>query len=93
MDLTNVFTIAIGMVAIVLSVAEVLKRTFKINTQYMPITSVMLGIFVGLVFWPLADYPVYVMLIAGLLAGLTASGTFDLLKAAKKEGETNGQNY
>jgi len=27
------------------------------------------------------------MLIAGFIAGLTASGTFDLLKAAKKEGE------
>lgn len=87
MDLTNIFMIAMVMVAIVLAVAEVLKRTFNINTQYMPITSVVIGIFIGLVFTPLSDYPVYVMLIAGFIAGLTASGTFDLLKAAKKEGE------
>lgn len=79
--------IAMMMVAIVLAVAEVLKRTFKLNAQYMPITSVVIGIFIGLGLWPLTDYPVYIMLIAGFIAGLTASGTFDLLKAAKKEGE------
>lgn len=86
MDLTNIFTLAAIMVAIVLAVSEVLKKTFKINTQYMPITSVVIGIFIGLIFWPLSEYPVYVMLIAGFVAGLTASGTFDLLKASKKVG-------
>ncbi|WP_320940047.1 hypothetical protein [Lysinibacillus capsici] len=87
MDLTNIFMIAMVMVAIVLAVAEVLKKTFNLNTQYMPITSVVIGIFIGLVLWPLAEFPLYVMLISGFIAGLTASGTFDLLKAAKKEGE------
>ncbi|WP_431811946.1 hypothetical protein [Lysinibacillus sp. FW12] len=87
MDLTNIFTLAAIMVAIILAVAEVLKKTFNLNTQYMPITSVVIGIFIGLVLWPLAEYPMYVMLMAGFIAGLTASGTFDLLKAAKKEGE------
>jgi len=87
MDLTNIFMIAIVMVAIVLAVAEVMKKTFKINTQYMPITSVVIGIFIGLVCWPLSEYPAYAMLMSGFVAGLTASGTFDLLKAAKKEGQ------
>lgn len=87
MDLTYIFTISAIMVAIVLAVAEVLKNTFNINTQYMPITSIVIGIFIGFVFWPLAAYPVYVMLISGFIAGLTSSGTFDLLKAVKKEGE------
>ncbi|MFJ7646881.1 hypothetical protein ACIQ1H_04995 [Lysinibacillus sp. NPDC097279] len=86
MDLTNIFTLAAIMVAIVLAISEVLKKTFKINTKYMPITSVVIGIFIGLIFWPLSEYPVYVMLIAGFVAGLTASGTFDLLKASKKVG-------
>jgi len=86
MDLTNIFTLAAIMVAIVIAVSEVLKKTFKINTQYMPITSVVIGIFVGLVCWPLSEYPVFVMIIAGFVAGLTASGTFDLLKASKQVG-------
>ncbi|QPQ35574.1 hypothetical protein [Lysinibacillus sp. JNUCC-52] len=86
MDLKNIFTLAAIMVAIVLAVSEVLKKTFKINTQYMPITSVVIGIFIGLVCWPLSEYPVYIMLIAGFVAGLTASGTFDLLKVSKKVG-------
>lgn len=79
--------IAMVMVAIVLAVTEILKKTFNLNTQYMPITSVVIGIFIGLVLWPLSEYLLYVMLMAGFIAGLTASGTFDLLKAAKKEGE------
>jgi len=87
MDLTNIFMIAMVMVAIVLAVAEVLKRTFNINTQYMPITSVVIGIFIGFVFWPLSENPLYMMLIAGFIAGLTASGTFDILKASKKVSE------
>ncbi|MFA1738423.1 holin [Lysinibacillus fusiformis] len=87
MDLTNIFMIAMVMVAIVLAVAEVFKKTFNLNTKYMPITSVVIGIFIGLVLWPLSEYPMYIMLIAGFIAGLSASGTFDLLKAAKKEGE------
>lgn len=86
MDLTNIYTLAAIMTEIVLAVSEVLKKTFKINSQYMPITSVVIGIFIGHIFWPLSEYPVYVMLIAGFVAGLTASGTFDLLKASKKVG-------
>lgn len=50
----------------------------------MSITSVVVGIFVDVICWPLSEYSVYVMLIAGIIARLTASGTFDLLKAAKK---------
>ncbi|WP_324730225.1 hypothetical protein VO178_09370 [Lysinibacillus fusiformis] len=87
MDLSNIFMIAMVMVAIVLAVAEVLKKTFNLNTQYMPITSVVIGFFIGLVLWPLSEYPVYVMLMSGFIAGLTASGTFDLLKTVKREGE------
>ncbi|MFK5707096.1 hypothetical protein [Lysinibacillus boronitolerans] len=71
--------IAIGNVAIVLAVVEVLKKTINLNTQNMPITSVVIGIFIGLVLWPLAEFPLYVMLISGFIAGLTASGTFDLI--------------
>lgn len=87
MDLTNIFSIAAIIVAIVLAFAEVLKRTFTINKQFMPIVSVVIGILIGAICWPLSEYPLYVMLIAGFVAGLTAAGTFDVLKAAKKEGE------
>ena len=60
MDLTNMFMIAMVMVAIALAVSEVLKKTFKIYTQYMPITSVVIGIFIGLVCWPLSEFQLYV---------------------------------
>ncbi|MFY0520937.1 holin [Lysinibacillus sp. UGB7] len=87
MDLTNIFIIAMTIVAIVTAVSEVLKKTFNINARYMPITSVVVGILVSMTFTQLTEYNLYIMAVAGAVAGLTASGTFDLLKAAKKEGE------
>ncbi len=87
MDLTNIFMIATAIAAIVLSISEVLKKTFNINTRYMPITSLVIGILIGLVFTPLSEYNAYVMAVAGAISGLTASGTFDLAKSLiKKDG-------
>ena len=87
MDLTNIFIIAMAIVAIVGAVVEVLKRTFNISSRYMPITSVVIGILVSMAFTPLTEYNLYIMSIAGAIAGLTTAGTFDLMKAmAKKDG-------
>ncbi|MDD1501615.1 holin [Lysinibacillus sp. CNPSo 3705] len=87
MDLTNIFIVAMAIAAIVLAVSEVLKKTFNIKARYMPITSLVIGILIGLVFTPLSEYNAYVMAVAGAISGLTASGTFDLAKSlTKKDG-------
>ncbi|MER1958215.1 MAG: holin [Solibacillus sp.] len=89
MDLTGLILVALTLVAIVTAVVEVVKRTFTIKAQFLPITSIVVGIFIALIVWPLSEYELYYMLIVGLIAGLAASGTFDALKAVgKKEGES-----
>lgn len=84
MDLTILFIIGAALVAIVTAVVEVAKKTFKIKARYLPITSVVIGIFVAILVWPLTEYSLYVMIVAGIIGGLTASGSFDLAKAMKK---------
>lgn len=87
MDLTNLFYVAAAIVAIVISVVEVLKKTFNISKRFLPATSVVAGIFVAIIIWPLSSYSFYYMLVVGLIAGLAASGAFDLVKATTKKGE------
>lgn len=87
MDLTNLFYVAAAIVAIVLAEVEVLKKTFNISKRFLPVTSVVTGIFVAIIIWPLSSYSFYYMLVVGLIAGLAASGTFDLVKATTKKGE------
>lgn len=81
MDLTFIFVIAVVLVAIITAVVEVVKKTFNIKARYLPITSVVIGIFVAILVWPLTEYSLYVMIVAGIIGGLTASGSFDLAKA------------
>lgn len=88
MDLTALILVAITLVAIVTAVVEVLKRTFNIKKRYLPIVSIAVGILIALILWPLSEFELYYMIVVGFIAGLTASGTFDALKAVgKKEGE------
>lgn len=89
MDLTGLILVALTLVAIVTAVVEVVKKTFKIPARYLPITSIVIGILIALIVWPLSTYELYYMIVVGLIAGLAASGTFDALKAVgKKEGES-----
>lgn len=88
MDLTNIFIVAMAIAAIVLAVSEVLKKTFNIKARYMPVASLVIGILIGLIFSPLSEHNMYLMAVAGGIAGLTASGTFDLAKSlVKKDGK------
>lgn len=85
MDLTSLILVAVSLVAIVTAVVEVAKKTFTIPARYLPITSIVVGILIALLVWPLSEYELYYMLIVGLIAGLAASGTFDALKAVGKK--------
>lgn len=85
MDLSLIFIIAVALLAIITAVVEVVKRTFNINSRYLPITSIVIGIFVAILIWPLTEYSLYLMIVAGVVAGLASSGTFDLFKASAKK--------
>jgi hypothetical protein len=61
---------------LVIGVTEVLKRTLDITQRYMPLTSTLVGIAVGLVFVQLSVIGGGV----GLILGLAACGLWDFGK-------------
>ena len=85
MDLTTLFIIAASITILVTAFIEVVKRTSKIPARFLPITSIVVGIFVAVIVTPFADYDYYTMVVAGAIAGLSACGLFDLTKVAKED--------
>lgn len=85
MDLTTLLVIAASITILVTAFIEVVKRTTNISARYLPITSIVVGIFVAVIVTPFANYDYYTMIIAGAIAGLSACGLFDLTKAAKED--------
>ncbi|MBD8037068.1 hypothetical protein H9635_09955 [Solibacillus sp. A46] len=85
MDLTTLLIIASAITILVTAFIEVVKRTTKIAARYLPITSIVVGIFVAIIVTPFADYDYYTMVVAGAIAGLSACGLFDLTKVAKED--------
>lgn len=85
MDLTTLFIIAAAITILVTAFIEVVKRTSNIPARFLPITSIVVGIFVAIIVTPFADYDYYTMVVAGAIAGLSACGLFDLTKVAKED--------
>ena len=83
MDLTVLFVVALAILGIINALVQVIKTSFKLANQYVPIVSVAVGILIGIAVWPLTEYSLYTMALAGMIGGLTACGTFDLTKVVK----------
>lgn len=83
MELTTLLFIAASITILVTAFIEVVKRTTNILARYLPITSIVVGIFVAIIVKPFADYDYYTMVVAGAIAGLSACGLFDLTKVTK----------
>mgnify|MGYP003194464294 CR=1 FL=1 len=83
MDFTPLFIAAIAILGFINAFVQVVKTTFKLANQYVPIVSVAIGILIGIAVWPITEYSLYTMALAGTIGGLAACGTFDLTKAVK----------
>ena len=84
MNLTFLLVIAASIAVFVAAAIEVVKRTTNLPTRYLPITSIVVGIFVAIIVTPFGPYDYYTMAIAGAVAGLSACGLFDLTKITKE---------
>jgi len=66
-----------AIMAIVIGVTEVLKKTFNINTRFVPIISLALALFYVLL---VSELPLAESVFIGLITGLSASGLYDVGK-------------
>ncbi|MDQ0205830.1 holin [Alkalicoccobacillus murimartini] len=71
---------------VVLALVELVKRTVNLPKKYLPLLALALGLFVGGLSFPLTDLDLATRLWAGGLAGLSATGLFELSK--NREGTT-----
>jgi len=75
---------------IILALVELLKRTFAIKDNFIPLMALVVGLVIGLAATPFTDLDVVYRLWAGGLAGLSSTGLFELNK--KREGSSKGMD-
>jgi len=71
---------------IILALVELVKGTVKFPKNYVPLVALVIGLAVGFAAQPFTDLDMVLRLWAGGLAGLSATGLFELVK--KNDGFT-----
>jgi hypothetical protein len=73
---------------LVTALMELLKRTFPIPKKYIPISSFFVGLIVGILASPFTNMDVELRLWSGGIAGLAATGLYEIGKKSKKSKRT-----
>ncbi|MEK5038963.1 holin [Sporosarcina sp. FSL K6-3457] len=84
--MTNVLIFATILAPIILAMVELIKRSATIKKNRIPLIAFAVGIFIGFAASPFTDLDLVLRLWAGGLAGLSATGLFEL--GNKYEGST-----
>ncbi|WP_404407765.1 holin [Jeotgalibacillus malaysiensis] len=63
---------------IILALVELAKRSFTIKKNFVPALAVVVGLFIGFAAIPFIDLDLTLRLWAGGLAGLSATGLFEI---------------
>lgn len=68
-------------------VQAIKKSSIAIANKYLPIVSVIIGGLLGiaLFYLPNVEYTMYQLVVAGVMAGLASSGSFDLVVSLFKQ--------
>lgn len=73
---------------IILALVEVVKKTVNVKVNLIPLIALVIGLVVGFASQPFTDLDLVLRLWAGGLAGLTATGMFELV--TNRYGTTKG---
>lgn len=85
--LTQVLSFASILAVFVMSLVQLVKTTLKINKNLVPVVGVVVGLLIGVVAYPFTDMDLVLRLWSGGLAGLSATGLFELA-FNKRDGNT-----
>jgi hypothetical protein len=75
----NVLIFAGTLVAIVIALVEVVKTTLVVKKNLIPLIGLAIGVLVALAAYPFTELPWDHRLWAGVFAGLTATGVFEMV--------------
>ncbi|MEC0135904.1 holin [Paenibacillus macerans] len=76
--LTNVLAFASVLSVFVLAVVQLVKTTVNLPKNWVPFIGVIIGVLIGAAAYPFTDMDLVLRLWAGGLAGLSATGLFEL---------------
>ncbi|QXE00618.1 holin [Terribacillus sp. DMT04] len=76
----EVMTFASIISPIVIALVQLVKKTVTVNKRFLPLLSLLTGLLIGFLAWPLTDLTLVLRIWSGGLAGLAASGLYSLGK-------------
>lgn len=80
----EVLLFATVLLPIVTAVVELIKRTFNLPKNIIPLISLIVGLFIGVAATPFTDFDIVLRLWAGGIAGLAGTGLFELMTNKRK---------
>lgn len=85
-QMLEVLIFATVLAPIILAVVQLLKKSFVIKNSLISLIALAVGLFIGFAASPFTDLDLVLRLWAGGLAGLSATGLFELID--KQHGES-----
>lgn len=85
----DVLIFATVIAPIIFALVELAKRTVEMPKNIVPAVALVIGLAVGFAAQPFTDLDLVLRLWAGGLAGLSATGLFELINT--REGKTKGE--
>ena len=78
--MNNAVLVAIILAPITTGIIEVVKQTLNVDNRYLPILSLLVGIFVAVAIALGTGQDVVQFVLVGIVGGLSASGLYDQAK-------------
>ncbi|MGN7359443.1 holin [Paenibacillus sp. SAF-054] len=85
--LTSVLTFASVLAVFVLAAVQLVKKTISMPANIVPAVGLVLGALIGAAAYPFTDLDLVLRLWAGCIAGLSATGLFELA-FSRRDGHT-----
>lgn len=82
--LTDVLTFATTLAVFVLALVQLVKKTVNMPANIVPVVGLVIGVLVGAAAYPFTELDLELRLWAGGIAGLSATGLFELVFSDRK---------
>lgn len=88
---TDVLLFASALAVVVLALIQFVKKSINMPANVVPLVGLVVGMLVGVAAYPFTDLDLTLRLWAGGLAGLSATGLFELA-FSKRDGSTKDED-
>lgn len=89
--MTEILLLVTILTPIITALTEVVKKAVNTPLNIVPVIALFIGLLVGFAAEPFSDLELTLRLWAGALAGLTATGLYEVVK--QRDGESKGEKY